>query len=600
MNIRKLFSLLIVICFAFSLFGSTTSVWAQNYNPGIAVDYNQDAVALWNWAIGTQLFLTIDDPDSGVGVDYSDSMFFELDPRAFYLWGEGGYDIQPGDIVTVTDLVTTQQVIATDVRILGANADTDMVYGTADPGDSIEVYAYKTCDFVGSPVIVDPNGSWSKDFTNICDLTGTTTIMAVEHESGATRFFFDMPTFTFYPQNNTIDCWTWQVDNNVTLTIDNLSNGIGVDYTNTMSTPPLSWNPYGSYINFDLGTFETFPGDIMTLTDGITTKTEIVPNFTLNGGSIADDTVWGTAVPGTIVQVEYETDPNALRNVITDGSGNWMADFSIPGDEPGEEILFDIQPGNVMLAKQKDPDGDLTQLNWQGQSPENQPPLITSIIAPLTPIKLGTSIDATVIFSDPDVGDSHTVTWDWGDNSSTTAPAAVPTVTNSYTYTSPGVYRIDATITDSAGETSTAAIEYVVIFDPVGGFVTGGGWIMSPAGAYRADPTLQGKATFGFQSKYKKGQNIPDGNTQFQFSAGDLSFHSTSYEWLIVNQNYSNAQFKEYGTINGEGNYGFMIWAGDGSPDTFRINIWDPSTEDVIYDNGVQQPIGGGSIVIHN
>jgi len=140
----------------------------------------------------------------------------------------------------------------------------------------------------------------------------------------------------------------------------------------------------------------------------------------------------------------------------------------------------------------------------------------------------------------------------------------------------------------------------VVIFDPVGGFVTGGGWIMSPAGAYRADPTLQGKATFGFQSKYKKGQNIPDGNTQFQFSAGDLNFHSTSYEWLIVNQNYSNAQFKGYGTINGEGNYGFMIWAGDGSPDTFRINIWDPSTEDVIYDNGVQQPIGGGSIVIHN
>ncbi len=29
----------------------------------------------------------------------------------------------------------------------------------------------------------------------------------------------------------------------------------------------------------------------------------------------------------------------------------------------------------------------------------------------------------------------------------------------------------------------------VVIYDPDGGFVTGGGWINSPAGAYSADPT---------------------------------------------------------------------------------------------------------------
>jgi hypothetical protein len=64
MSIHKLFSLMIVICFAFSLFGSTTSVSAQGYYPSVAVDYNQDAVALWNWAIGTQLFLTINDPDT--------------------------------------------------------------------------------------------------------------------------------------------------------------------------------------------------------------------------------------------------------------------------------------------------------------------------------------------------------------------------------------------------------------------------------------------------------------------------------------------------------------------------------------------------------
>jgi hypothetical protein len=115
-----------------------------------------------------------------------------------------------------------------------------------------------------------------------------------------------------------------------------------------------------------------------------------------------------------------------------------------------------------------------------------------------------------------------------------------------------------------------------------------------------AGPILPtGKATFGFVSKYKKGASIPEGTTEFQFKAGGLNFHSTNYDWLVVNQGGTNAQFKGYGTINGAGNYGFMLWAGDGSPDTFRIKIWDATTEEVVYDNGPDQPIGGGNIVVH-
>ena len=91
------------------------------------------------------------------------------------------------------------------------------------------------------------------------------------------------------------------------------------------------------------------------------------------------------------------------------------------------------------------------------------------------------------------------------------------------------------------------------------GFVTGGGWINSPAGAYVADPALAGKATFGFVSKYKKGMTVPEGNTEFQFHAAGLNFKSTSYQWLVVAG--ANAKFKGVGTINGAGNYGFMLTA---------------------------------------
>jgi hypothetical protein len=111
-------------------------------------------------------------------------------------------------------------------------------------------------------------------------------------------------------------------------------------------------------------------------------------------------------------------------------------------------------------------------------------------------------------------------------------------------------------------------------------------------------PSSEGKATFGFVSKYKKGATVPDGNTEFQFKAANLNFHSTSYDWLVVNQGGTNAQFKGSGTINGAGDYQFMLWAGDGSPDTFRIKIWYANTEVVVYDNGTEQAISGGSIVV--
>jgi hypothetical protein len=169
------------------------------------------------------------------------------------------------------------------------------------------------------------------------------------------------------------------------------------------------------------------------------------------------------------------------------------------------------------------------------------------------------------------------------------------------------------TVTDDDGGTGQSVFQYVVVYDPEGGFVTGAGWIDSPAGAYKPDPSLTGKATFGFVSKYRKGASIPSGNTEFQFKTADLNFYSDSYEWLVINKGDTRAQYKGIGTINGNHDpygtpYRFMLWASDGDPDTFRIKIWhdEDSTEIVIYDNGFEgsgnengQPVSGGNVVIH-
>jgi hypothetical protein len=143
----------------------------------------------------------------------------------------------------------------------------------------------------------------------------------------------------------------------------------------------------------------------------------------------------------------------------------------------------------------------------------------------------------------------------------------------------------------------------LAIYDPDGGFgfVTGGGWIWSPTGAYTDNLELEGKANFGFVSKYKKGASTPTGVTEFQFKVADLNFHSDSYDWLVVAG--EKAMYKGTGTVNGVDNYGFMLSAIDGDIDMFRIKIWDKTTDTVIYDNQVDGPAGtvvaGGQIVIH-
>ena len=229
---------------------------------------------------------------------------------------------------------------------------------------------------------------------------------------------------------------------------------------------------------------------------------------------------------------------------------------------------------------------------------------------------VGTPVSFTATFTDA-CGSPHTATWTFDVN---TQPGVVTegapgTVTASHTFTAAGVYMVSLAVTDACGNAATSnqvggVDAMVVIFDPNAGFVTGGGWINSPAGAYTADPSLTGKANFGFVSKYKKGASIPTGETEFQYKLGNLNFHSTSYQWLVVAG--ARAQYKGTGTINNAGSYGFILTAidgqisGGGGADKFRMKITE-SGGGLVYDNLLNAPdsddpttvLGGGSIVIH-
>lgn len=295
-----------------------------------------------------------------------------------------------------------------------------------------------------------------------------------------------------------------------------------------------------------------------------------------------------------------EQDSHAGASVTLDGSGSSDPDGDTltylwtwaGGSASGVNPTVLLLPGVTTITLTVS-DGQLSDTDTVDVTVQDTIPPEISIVAP-EPYGLYPVGDLTLDFSASDSGSGLSVL-----RGTLTDAVGYSGEVDSGFVPETGVYTLVVSATDEAGNYAESEPIFFVVYDPSGGFVTGGGWIWSPQDDYPY-MAVEGKANFGFVSKHKKGATVPTGNTKFVFKAGDLNFHSRSYDWLVVTgSNY--ARFKGVGTINGYGGHRFMIWAGD-NPDTFRIRIWEEDefgVEDVVYDNGTDQMIDGGSIVIH-
>jgi hypothetical protein len=241
----------------------------------------------------------------------------------------------------------------------------------------------------------------------------------------------------------------------------------------------------------------------------------------------------------------------------------------------------------------------------------NSAPQVGAISAPLYPVLVNTEISVSASYTDPDLGDTHTATWSWGDGLNTAGLVNVDAVTGTHAYTATGVYTIKLVVTDGSGASGENSFQYIVVNNPDAGSVTGNGSISSPAGSYVGDPAETGKIKIGFVAKYKGRHDELEGKAEFNLKAEKMKFKCSAYDWLVISGDLAIAQ--GVGTINGSGNYGFLIVATDGKIsgdkiDRFRLKIWDKNNgNSVVYDNqpgakDTDRPtgvLGSGSIAIH-
>jgi hypothetical protein len=259
--------------------------------------------------------------------------------------------------------------------------------------------------------------------------------------------------------------------------------------------------------------------------------------------------------------------------------------------------LFTVQYLSGTAPVTVDVNGTTTTIATSGAPASfsaNVAPAIQAITSPVGPVSLlAQPVAFSATFSDPGTTDTHTCSVTWTEGVTTAGAVAGRVCTASYRYTRAGVYTVTVNVTDNAGESDTRT-GTIVVYDPAAS-VAGSGWFNSPAGAAPANPTLAGRATFAFSAKYNRGATVPTGTTEFQFKAGTLDFRSTEFEWMVV-AGSTEARFAGRGTVNGRSGFRFMIWVGDGTPDTFQMRIW--SDAGTVYDNGSRQAIGGGSITV--
>lgn len=367
-------------------------------------------------------------------------------------------------------------------------------------------------------------------------------------------------------------------------------------------------------------------GNSVTATQTVTVIDNTPPNITSESANPA--LLWPPNHTMRDVNVNYTAVDNCSSNCTLTVTSNEPENGTGDGDTaPDWEV---IDPYHVRLRAERAAIGNgrmytitVTCTDGAGNSTSKDVAVFVThnIAGPASgaAFKIGTTVNFSGTFWDLP-GRKHTAQWVFDDALATTGKVVEPsgsksgTVTGTYTFTTPGVYKIRLKVTDNTGQTSwvdTAGdVEaIVVIYDPNGGYTIGGGYISTYPGSYPANLNKVGKLSFGFNSKYTNATN-PKGETQVQFAMGGFEFNALNYDYLTISG--ARAQFRGFGKLNGESGYNFILTVidgqltGGGGVDKFRIKIWNKTTGAIVFDSQMGEsdavdpsiPVGKGSSIV--
>ena len=316
---------LVILVLVFSVTGSAL---AQDPNPWFTVFPEQGVVEGWDWPIGEEILLTIDDPETpGTTPDYSQTgtVIWEYDSNWVWIDFANWYTTKPGDEITVSLLngEMAQTHVVQNLTITGIDPYENIVSGTANEGQVVVLWSWE--DPESRRIETDDSGNWSVDFDDIgFDLESGYHVRAeVWVDSNDTAVDWEVPVYydiyTFDPQTGETRLITknlreageydptWSKNGKLIAhdVVSNDTHGIYItDVRTGVSTPLIgaqdggndaSWSPNGKWIAFDRrwhGRPNIYVVPAIGGTESLVRENAVSANWAPNGRRIAfqDDT----------------------------------------------------------------------------------------------------------------------------------------------------------------------------------------------------------------------------------------------------------------------------------------------------------------------
>lgn len=305
-----------------------------------------------------------------------------------------------------------------------------------------------------------------------------------------------------------------------------------------------------------------------------------------------------TGLPSGRVAFLYNHPTKFFRTMAPDGS----AQQDIPGINAGDGSYFTADYfddvlyyalGNQIFRVRTDGSNNQSiasgVFNWVDYGTitlDSSAPITTSINITPNPIPVNATSTLTANFTDAGGSGLNTAyyTVDGGTPiffASLNGSAAQATL-NLAPFTNAGIHTFCARAQDNAGNIGAYQCAMLAVYDPAGGFVTGGGWLQS----------LAGRSIFALVARYQQNQSTPTGH--FQFRNASQHLRSTSLSWLVIAGN--TATLRGIGEWNGAPGHTFEVTASSANPDSLSLKVWNSSG--TLLDL-TPTTLGGGQIIVH-
>ena len=224
----------------------------------------------------------------------------------------------------------------------------------------------------------------------------------------------------------------------------------------------------------------------------------------------------------------------------------------------------------------------------------NVAPKMTSYSVTPGYAKIGSTVTASISFTDPGTSETYTVIFDWGDGTSTTIQlgSTARSASSKHVYKKAGVFTLGIMLSDAAATNWPVGVE-IGIYDPAR-TSAGSGSVTAPAGSCLLSTkcSAASTATFSMSAKYAAGATNP--TVSLSYSATNFSLASTGADWFAAANGI--AAIRGTGKVNGVAGYTYRLTAFVGTPSSLRLLVWN-SAGTLVYDLE-PAPLKSGSITI--